>query len=127
MTENKPMVLIVDDEPDMCWALENLLRQKGFDFRTAQTGRHAMTLVTEHRFRFALLDVKLGDMDGIELAKMIKAADPSVAIIMISGYYYRDDQDIRQAVTQGFVVGFIAKPFLHDEVISLLDSLGTPQ
>lgn len=120
MNNSHPVVLIVDDEPDMCWVLQNLLADKGYETRTAKTGEAALGLLETANFAIALLDVKLTDMDGLELAKRIKSVSPSINIIMISGYYYRDDMDIRKAVEEGLVVGFISKPFLHEDVIALL-------
>jgi len=120
MIENAPLVLIVDDEPDMCWVLKTLLAERGFDFRIAQTGEAALRLVGSTKFRIALLDAKLTDMDGLELARRIQSMDPEIYIIMISGYYYTDDVDIQEAVEEGIVSGFIAKPFLHEDVIRIL-------
>ena len=114
------IVLIVDDEPGMCWALQNLLAVEGFDSRSVQTGGAALQLIETIVFTTALLDVMLPDMGGLELARQIKSVVPSIRIIMISGYYYKDDQDIKMAEESGLVQGFIAKPFLHEEVIALI-------
>jgi DNA-binding NtrC family response regulator len=122
-----PMVLIVDDEPDMCWVLENLLAESGFDFRIAQTGDAALRLMESTEFTIALLDVKLTDMDGLDLASRIKSVDASIHIVMISGYYYKDDVNIRRAMDEGFVSGFISKPFLHEEVMGMLQTLASSE
>jgi len=118
------MVLVVDDEPDMCWVLEHLLSKQGFDLRVAQTGDAALKLVESTGFTIALLDVKLTDMDGLDLARRIKSMDASIHIVMISGYYYKDDVNIRKAIDEGFVSGFISKPFHHEEVIETLQGFG---
>ncbi len=120
MNSCRPLVLVVDDEPDMCWVLQNLLAVGGFDFRMAQTGEAALALFESLRFGIVLLDVKLTDTDGLDLARRIKSMDSSVQIIMISGYYYKDDVNIQRAVEEGFVSGFISKPFLNDDVIEML-------
>lgn len=120
MENDGHIVLIVDDEPGMCWAIQNLLAVEGFDSRSVQTGVAALQLIETIVFTTALLDVMLPDMGGLELARQIKSVVPSIRIIMISGYYYKDDQDIKMAVESGLVQGFIAKPFLHEEVIALI-------
>lgn len=120
MNERRPLVLIVDDEPDMCWVLTNLLGKEHFDLRVAQTGEAALKLVEATRFDIALLDVKLTDMDGLELAKKLKAIDKSVNIVMMSGYYYKDDVHIREAMDDGSILAFISKPFVHEEVMGIL-------
>jgi two-component system response regulator HydG len=123
MKDTLPKLLIVDDETDMCWVLEKLLMKMGFDLRIAQTGDAALRLMKSTRFRIALLDVKLTDMDGLDLAQRIKSMDASVDIVMMSGYYYKDDVNIQRAVEEGLVSGFISKPFLHEEVFEKLRSL----
>jgi DNA-binding NtrC family response regulator len=124
---SRPMVLIVDDEPDMCWVLENLLARSDFDFRIAQTGQAALELMESIMFTIALLDVKLTDMDGLDLAKRLKSMNALVRIAMISGYYYKDDVNIRRAMDEGLVSGFIAKPFLNEEVIGILQTLASSE
>lgn len=120
MEKRLPLVLIVDDEPDMCWVLTNLLGEDRFDLRVAQTGEAALNLVESTRFDIALLDVKLTDMDGLELARKMKAIDSSVNIVMMSGYYYTDDVHIQEALENEFILAFISKPFVHEEVMEIL-------
>jgi DNA-binding response OmpR family regulator len=120
MEKRLPLVLIVDDEPDMCWVLTNLLGENNFELKVAQTGEAALKLVESTRFDIALLDVKLTDMDGLDLARKMKAIDCSVNIVMMSGYYYTDDVDIREALDNGSIMAFISKPFVHEEVMEIL-------
>ena len=72
MTDSAELILIVDDEPDMCWALEHLLNQRGYVTRKALTAPEALILMERHRFACAFLDAKLPDMDGLELARRIR-------------------------------------------------------
>lgn len=123
MEKRLPLVLIVDDEPDMCWVLTNLLGEENFELKVAQTGETALNLVESTRFDIALLDVKLTDMDGLDLARRMKAIDGSVNIVMMSGYYYTDDVDIREALDNGSIMAFISKPFVHEEVMEILRNI----
>jgi DNA-binding NtrC family response regulator len=122
MEKEKPLVMIVDDEPDMCWALENILRQNGFRSEKALSGQSAMKLMKRHKYYLAFLDVKLTDMEGLDLARLIKSVDPDIRIIMISGFCYKDDPTIQEAIQEGLVGNFVAKPFLHNDI---LDSIKT--
>ena len=115
------LFLIVDDEPDMCWALENILKGKGCFSKIAMTGREALDLARKNRFRLAFLDAKLPDIEGLVLGKQIYEIDPSVRIVIVSGYFYRDDIDIQNALEEGFISGFISKPFQHDEILRLIE------
>jgi len=115
-------ILIVDDEPDMCWALEYLLKEKGLFTATAGTGRQAVQLVKKRRFKWALLDAKLPDMEGLELAGKLQKIDPLLSIVIVSGYFYKDDIEIKKAMKKGLIDHFVAKPFNHDEILCLIDN-----
>jgi len=117
MKNKDEVFLIVDDEPDMCWVLEEILRKKGFASKMALNGWEALTLIAPNRFRLVFLDAKLPDMDGLELARRIREVDPSIRIVLVSGYFYKDDIAVQKALEEGLICGFVAKPFLHDEIL----------
>ena len=117
--------LIIDDEPDMCWTLKTLLLERGYTIRIAQTGGAALKLLADTRFTVALLDAKLSDVDGLQLAAEIKSIDPSIIIIVISGFYYEHDVIIQRAIHEGLVSGFLAKPFLHKDLMKMLDAVSS--
>ena len=122
MTEPGNLILIVDDEPDMCWALEHLLNKRGYVTRTALTAMEALMLMEQHRFACAFLDAKLPDMDGLELARCIRERAPDMRLLMVSGYFYRDDVSIQEAISQGLIIDFISKPFLQAEILRVLET-----
>lgn len=113
---DSPEILIIDDEPDMCWALEKTLAPEGHGLMTVATGREALELIEKMPFKLVLLDAKLPDIDGIDLAKRIKDLASGVKVVMISGYYYEDDRNIQNGFQRGICDGFIAKPFQLGEV-----------
>ena len=116
MIRSDAAVLIVDDEPGMCWALGHILRGSGIVSVTATTGQEALRLAERQRFRLAFVDAKLPDAEGLELARRIREADPGIRIVLVSGYFYGDDPEVLQAAAAGVINGFVSKPFLHDEV-----------
>ena len=120
MTGKDHIFLIVDDEPDMCWALMHLLRKNGFRSEVALNGEEALALMQPKRFHMVFLDAKLPDIDGLDLAKQLRKIDPAIHIVMISGYFYRYDEDVQKAIAKGLVCGFIGKPFNHDEILKAL-------
>ncbi len=121
MREAEPIILIVDDEPDMCWALQHILRGKGLDSKIAMSGQETLALVAKYNIRLAFLDAKLPDMEGLELARRIREIDPSTRIAMVSGYFYESDFAIQKAYEEGLIVGFISKPFLNDEILRVIE------
>jgi DNA-binding NtrC family response regulator len=111
------VVLVVDDDPDICWALERVLGGLGARCIRALDGRTALLAARQNRPTMALLDAKLPDIDGLELARNLRIADPGILVVVISGYFYKDDPAIQAALEQRLIHGFIEKPFSHAEVI----------
>ena len=109
-------VLIVDDEPDICWALSHILNGMGVVLATTTSGREASRLAGSQRFDLAFVDAKLPDADGLDLARRIRESNAAVRIVLISGYFYRDDPEVRQAMAAGLITDFVSKPIQHEEV-----------
>ena len=122
MADQNHLILIVDDEPDMCWALEHILNKRGYVTRKALSAQEALKLMEEDRFACAFLDAKLPDMDGLELARCIRLIAPDMRILMVSGYFYRDDVSIQEAIAQGLIIDLISKPFLQAEILRVLET-----
>ena len=129
MSFRNQVVLVVDDDPDICWALEHVLRGLGAKCVLALDGQSALQAARHNRLALALLDAKgLPDIDGLELAGKLRAADPDVPVVVVSGYFYRDDPAIQAALEQGLIHGFIEKPFSHGEVVAAVKNLlSSPQ
>ena len=123
MVDKNAMFLIVDDEPDMCWAFEHIFKKGGMTIQKALNGVEALELVQKEHFKMAFLDAKLPDIDGMELAKKIRKLDPSTRIVIVSGYFYKKDPIIEDALAEGLICGFVAKPFNHNEILQLIDGL----
>ncbi|MGA2772481.1 MAG: response regulator [Bryobacteraceae bacterium] len=122
------VVLVVDDDPDICWALERVLGGLGAQCIRALDGRTALQAARLNRPTLALLDAKLPDIDGLELARNLRMADPGIVILVVSGYFYKDDPAIQAALEQRLIHGFIEKPFSHAEVIETVkDALASPE
>ena len=120
MRYKKKLFLIVDDEPDMCWALEHMLKRSGILSKRALSGQEAISLMESNHFHAAFLDAKLPDIEGLDLARRLRDIDPGIYIVMISGYFYQDDDAIREAITEGLIKDFIGKPFDHDEILKVI-------
>ena len=115
-------ILVIDDEPDMLWVLESVLRSRNFKVSTASTGAIALDLAVQTEFEVVFLDAKVPDMEGVEIAHLIKLSHPYTKIIMISGYYYEHDDKIQEALKTGLIVHFIPKPFSNAAVLKALNS-----
>ncbi|MEA5039203.1 MAG: sigma-54 dependent transcriptional regulator [Clostridiaceae bacterium] len=81
----KPSVLIVDDEPSICASLSFALC-KQYQVKTALTTAEGLALAYQESFDVALLDLRIGEDDGIELLQRIREVDPAVVVIMMTAY-----------------------------------------
>ncbi len=125
----KPRVLIVDDEMDMCWALESILVLEGYKTHTATSGKEGLKLIQQLQPNISLLflDAKLPDIDGLMFAEFIKQQYPQVKIIIITGYYYRDSDAVRKGLANSIFDGFIGKPFNISEIRSAIETIALSQ
>jgi len=114
------MILIVDDEPDLCWALERLLTTNGFLVKKVGSGREALELLDLFPFECAFVDAKLPDTDGFELAQRISEKNSAIRRVMVSGFFYNDDVAVLHALEKGLITNFIGKPFLNEEILKLV-------
>ena len=79
-------VLIVDDEEQLVDAFKKKLSREGFTVSSAFTAREALAIVKKHTFDVCVLDIRLPDMDGVDLLKSIKKNEPNLEIIMLTGH-----------------------------------------
>jgi DNA-binding NtrC family response regulator len=121
MSTRKESILVVDDEPEICWALGKLLRDEGYNVTVTQHRKEAMEKTSECEFSVALLDAKLLETDGLDLARKMRSRNKRLPILLISGYYSRDDTTIQKIINDGIISEFIAKPFEHDKVIKAVE------
>ncbi|MBI9085542.1 MAG: response regulator [Desulfobacterales bacterium] len=79
-------VLLVDDEEGFIAVLAKRLGKRGLTVRTASGGGEAIRILRRHDFDVAVLDLKLEDMDGIEILKVFKQMAPDMPVIMLTGH-----------------------------------------
>jgi len=120
MNEKHAPILVVDDEPEMCWILENIIRKAGFACMKALSAREAIDLTKSKEFGMAFLDAKLPDGDGLDLARQLRKTYVHLPIVIVSGYFYQDDLTIEGALQSGLITAFVGKPFDHDEIVSII-------
>jgi DNA-binding NtrC family response regulator len=118
-------VLIVDDEPDVCWALQRILKAGGILSVTTASGHEALRLARQEPLLLAFVDAKLPDGEGLELARRLREAAPGLRTVLISGYFYRDDAEIVEALAAGVIDSFVGKPFRHEEIRAIVRNAHT--
>ena len=87
---NRPLILIVDDDPALSEMLQIVLRQEGFDTAHCATGTDALTAMRENRPDLVLLDLMLPGRDGVSVCKDMRA-ESGVPIVMLTAKSETDD------------------------------------
>jgi DNA-binding NtrC family response regulator len=107
-------LLLVDDERDFVNILAKRIRRRNIDVAKAYSGAEAIQALRGQQFDVVVLDLKMEDMDGIEVLKMLKIMDPRLAVIMLTGH------GSAEAAEQGIKLGafdYLTKPYEMEELI----------
>jgi CheY-like chemotaxis protein/Ni,Fe-hydrogenase maturation factor len=111
----KQKVLVVDDEPVVIWSCDRILTPAGIAVEGATSGRDGLLLAGTSRFDAMLLDLKMPDMNGMEVLRRIKQTNPEITIIVITGFASVD------TAVEAFKLGvfdYVSKPFTPKELAS---------
>lgn len=110
-------VLIVDDEIDICYLLNDLLQRNNIDSSFVHSLSTAKAVLHNEQPSLVLLDNHLSDGMGMDLIPYIKFQLPNTKIIMITAY---DGLAERENALQSGASDFISKPFTKDEILRTL-------
>jgi CheY-like chemotaxis protein len=114
-------ILFVDDEENILKALRRLMRKTGYNTFFAQSGREALELIREQKFSVIVTDMRMPEMNGVELVREANLIDPVSIKVVLSGY--SDIDDIMSAVNGGHIHSYITKPWQEaDLTISLMNA-----
>jgi len=113
MTDTKPTLLIVDDELSMREFLELMLSREGYRVETADSGKSARKMLDRRFYDLVLCDIRLGDINGLDVLRKAKSASPETVVIMISAY--ATAENAVEAMNEG-AYDYLPKPFNNDEL-----------
>ncbi len=113
----KPAILVVDDDEVMRQTLSDVLKKKGYAVSTAETGGQTISSIKEQLFDLVLLDIRLPDMDGLDVLKGIKEIEGDLMVIVMTAY--SDVQTAVMAMKSG-AYDYIDKPFELEELKILI-------
>ncbi len=112
---SKGRILVVDDEDIVRTSCSRTLSPEGYEVRLAKNGVEGLKMASEERFDLVLTDLKMPDMDGIEVLRIIKEKWPETAVIIVTGYQTVDTAV--KAIKLG-AYDYIEKPFTPDALLS---------
>ncbi len=113
-----PTILVIDDEVEICSFLEDLLTPAGYTVYTANRPEEGLKKVEQLRPDVVLLDLKLPDMNGVEVLRRIKTFDDTIAVIMMTGY---GTMESAMAAMRLGAFDYITKPFDLAHLRSLIN------
>ncbi len=115
----KPNILIVDDEPGICWALAELARSMGFDARTAGDADGGLKALAAEAFDVMVLDIQLPGLNGLEALPKIKADHPDLAVVVITAH---GTMETAVAAVQRGAFEYLLKPVDMDTLRTVLSA-----
>ena len=108
----QPQVLLMEDEPSVAKGLKMILNEEGYGVDVAMTGQGALDTLSQKDFDLLVADIKLPDMDGMEVIKRLKDKRPQTPVIVITGY--ANVSSATEAIRRG-VSDYLPKPFTEEE------------
>ncbi|MEJ2313885.1 MAG: sigma-54 dependent transcriptional regulator [Nitrospirota bacterium] len=113
MSNVKSRILVVDDEKDICKALQFLLLGEGYEVKTAHSGEAALEILKKERFDVVLTDLKMEKVDGMAVLEEAKRLSPDTAVIIMTAY--ASVESAVEAMKKG-AADYIVKPFINEEI-----------
>ncbi len=117
----KPLsILVIDDESVICDACRLVLAEKGHSVDHCLTGKTGLMAIDRGKYDLILLDVKLPDVDGMEILKSVREKGSVPVVIVMTGYSTMPNA--LQAMKLG-AADYLAKPFTDDELVEAVEKL----
>jgi two-component system response regulator AtoC len=114
----KPCILIAEDERTARTSLAGLLQQEGYRVLTAENGREALERIQAERPEVVLLDVRMPEMDGLEVLKRLGPQEMGTAVIVMTAY--EDSRTVIEAMKYG-AFDYVSKPLDSRQLLAQID------
>jgi CheY-like chemotaxis protein len=119
MTDNKPKVLLVDDDPDVAWGLGRCLARAHFSITTCADGAEAIALLSSRDFQVVVTDISLPRISGLAVADWIRRNRPHIKVIIMTAF---GSPAMRQLSLRKGAIQYLEKPITADLLINLVNS-----
>jgi two-component system catabolic regulation response regulator CreB/two-component system response regulator ChvI len=115
-------ILVVDDEPDVCFVLRMLLTENGFEVDSFENPTLALEKFKAHSYDLVVLDIKMPELNGFALYREIKRFNQKVKVCFITAgeIYYDEYSDIFSSVPAKY---FIRKPIENEELMRRINEI----
>jgi DNA-binding NtrC family response regulator len=122
----QPLVLVVDDDPDLCATLWDLLRERGYRVCIAHDERQAAEHLEDTRFHAVLIDMRLPEGDGATVYRLVRATNPQARTIVITGHRSETEKLVENVMREG-ADAVCYKPFDVAKLLTTLEQLTEPR
>jgi two-component system, NtrC family, response regulator HydG len=116
-------ILIVDDDPDICETLTQVIKQQGYEVLAAYSGEDAVKIARDTACQMAFIDIKLPNIDGLETFLRLKSINPHITTIMMTGFR-NEVREALQKAQEASAVTCLYKPFNPEEAANLVRQIG---
>jgi len=117
MENERPVLLLVDDDKVYCEVLGDALKKRDYDVSIAHNLKDALDLAIRTEPEYAVVDLRIGSESGLELVKRLSALDENTRIVMLTGY--ASVATAVESIKLG-AVHYLTKPATADEIVSAL-------
>lgn len=107
-------ILVVDDQKTVCYSLQRFLQSEGYIVHTATSGEEALSVLDDVKPDLVIMDVRMPEMDGIEVLRRIKETHPHIQVIIMTAY--STTEKAIEAIKLG-AYDYLTKPFDNDELL----------
>ncbi len=115
-------ILIVDDDPVFCKTLKDILTLRGYHVETETTPQNVLEHLAKSYKLVVLLDLKLGDKNGLEVLQQIRGIYPSKPVVLVTGYH----DEMGESIEKGSKIGAyttLYKPFETEGLLNLIEEI----
>ena len=119
MTDNRPKIMVVDDDPGMRVTLEAIIEDEGYDVVAVEDGDAAIELAKKTHFGLIFLDIKLPGINGVEAFREIKRVSPDTVVVMMTGFSL--EHLVVEALEEG-AYAVVYKPLDLDQITDIIQS-----
>ncbi len=123
---DQPLILVVDDDPDLCATVWDLLRERGYRVCVAHNEEQAAEQLSERGIRVVLIDMKLPQGDGTSVFRLVRQTNPNARTIIITGNRTEMEQLIQNVVNEG-ADAVCFKPFDVPNLLTVLQKFTQEQ
>lgn len=115
--------VIVDDEDDIRTSIREVLRKRGFDVETAESGQAAIRVIENAKrqgveYGMAVLDIRMPGMDGFEVHRQIHQISPNTKVIFITAFEYTQEELAKKVSDEN--IKMLRKPFTRADLLQLI-------